>query len=151
MKRMGFLAAQSVDLIHVAAFLGHMGFATCHVDRSLRACNARHLGEIGKDDKKFPLPNKNDEKVSPVKTLDEPKFKQALSNQLVGEDMVKQSRVGKDDQPKPISSMAKELEGQTGESHVYVSWHLPHKKQGEPQPGFNLDYEPPKTHPPVHN
>ncbi|CAL5381463.1 unnamed protein product [Camellia sinensis] len=118
---------------------------------SLCACSARHLGEIGKDDKKFLLPNKNDEKVSPVKTLDEPKFKQALSNQLVGEDMVKQSRVGKDDHPKPISSMAKELEAQTGESHVYVSWHLPHKKQGEPQPGFNLDYEPPKTHPPVHN
>lgn len=32
-----------------------------------------------------------------------------------------------------------------------VSWKVPHKKGGQPQPGFNLDYLPPKTHPPVHN
>lgn len=34
---------------------------------------------------------------------------------------------------------------------VTVSWRIPHKKRGEQQPGFNLDYAPPKTHPPVHN
>jgi hypothetical protein len=32
-----------------------------------------------------------------------------------------------------------------------VSWKLPQKKRGEKQPGFNLDYAPPKTHPPSHN
>ncbi|KAH6779754.1 hypothetical protein C2S52_010991 [Perilla frutescens var. hirtella] len=31
-----------------------------------------------------------------------------------------------------------------------VRWR-PHRKKGEAEPGFNLDYLPPKTHPPVHN
>ncbi|KAG8486375.1 hypothetical protein CXB51_019822 [Gossypium anomalum] len=34
---------------------------------------------------------------------------------------------------------------------VAVSWRVPHKKHGEKNPGFNLDYSPPKTHPPHHN
>lgn len=34
---------------------------------------------------------------------------------------------------------------------VSVGWRVPRKKRGEQQPGFNLDYSPPKTHPPVHN
>mgnify|MGYP004709725949 CR=1 FL=1 len=37
------------------------------------------------------------------------------------------------------------------ESMATVSWMLPHRKREEPQPGFNLDYDPPQTHPPVHN
>ncbi|KAK6162548.1 hypothetical protein DH2020_002389 [Rehmannia glutinosa] len=37
------------------------------------------------------------------------------------------------------------------ESLTSVSWRVPHKKKGEKEPGFNLDYLPPKTHPPVHN
>lgn len=32
-----------------------------------------------------------------------------------------------------------------------VSWRVPQKKRVEKQPGFNLDYSPPKTHPPSHN
>ena len=32
-----------------------------------------------------------------------------------------------------------------------VSWKLPQKHRGEKHPGFNLDYAPPKTHPPSHN
>ncbi|MED6172425.1 hypothetical protein PIB30_049958 [Stylosanthes scabra] len=33
-----------------------------------------------------------------------------------------------------------------------VSWRVPHKKPSEKNnPGFNLDYSPPKTHPPSHN
>ncbi|GAB4844337.1 hypothetical protein Ancab_037701 [Ancistrocladus abbreviatus] len=34
---------------------------------------------------------------------------------------------------------------------VRISWLVPHKKRGVPQPGFNLDYAPPKEHPPEHN
>ncbi|KAK8487299.1 hypothetical protein V6N13_093430 [Hibiscus sabdariffa] len=34
---------------------------------------------------------------------------------------------------------------------VSVSWRVPHRKHGEKFPGFNLDYSPPKTHPPSHN
>jgi hypothetical protein len=37
------------------------------------------------------------------------------------------------------------------ESLVSVSWPVPQKKRGETHPGFNLDYSPPKTHPPSHN
>lgn len=32
-----------------------------------------------------------------------------------------------------------------------VQWRVPHPKKGEAVPGFNMDYLPPKTHPPVHN
>lgn len=37
------------------------------------------------------------------------------------------------------------------ESVDSVRWKVPHKKKGEPEPRFNLDYLPPKTHPPSHN
>ncbi|KDP28792.1 hypothetical protein JCGZ_14563 [Jatropha curcas] len=38
------------------------------------------------------------------------------------------------------------------ESVVSVPWRLPRSKREEnKQPGFNLDYSPPKTHPPSHN
>lgn len=41
------------------------------------------------------------------------------------------------------------MKGINGKS---VTWKLPKKKQGEKQqPGFNLDYAPPKVHPPHHN
>lgn len=39
----------------------------------------------------------------------------------------------------------------TTETLASVSWRVPRKKRGEKQPGFNLDYSPPKTHPPSHN
>ncbi|KAL6581307.1 hypothetical protein OROMI_007230 [Orobanche minor] len=32
-----------------------------------------------------------------------------------------------------------------------VRWRVPHRKKGEPEPWFNLDYLPPKMHPPAHN
>lgn len=34
---------------------------------------------------------------------------------------------------------------------VSVPWRVPHSKRGDKHPGFNLDYSPPKTHPPSHN
>lgn len=39
----------------------------------------------------------------------------------------------------------------TKRSRDSMTWRVPHKKRGEKQPGFNLDYSPPKTHPPSHN
>ncbi|PKI71813.1 uncharacterized protein LOC116209083 [Punica granatum] len=36
-------------------------------------------------------------------------------------------------------------------SLVIVSWRVPRQKTSEKHPGFNLDYSPPKTHPPSHN
>ncbi|KAI3449099.1 hypothetical protein Pfo_005764 [Paulownia fortunei] len=31
------------------------------------------------------------------------------------------------------------------------TWRVAHRKRGKQEPGFNLDYSTPKTHPPVHN
>ncbi|GMI69686.1 hypothetical protein HRI_000637900 [Hibiscus trionum] len=47
----------------------------------------------------------------------------------------------------------KSTSGATGTSKpvVSVSWRVPHRKRGQKHPGFNLDYSPPKTHPPSHN
>ncbi|KAG6432340.1 hypothetical protein SASPL_103916 [Salvia splendens] len=37
------------------------------------------------------------------------------------------------------------------ESDDRDQWRVLHPKKGEAVPGFNMDYLPPKTHPPVHN
>uniref|UniRef100_A0A7N0TL57 Uncharacterized protein n=1 Tax=Kalanchoe fedtschenkoi TaxID=63787 RepID=A0A7N0TL57_KALFE len=47
---------------------------------------------------------------------------------------------------KMINRLAK-----TGGEGTEVSYRVPHRKRGEQQPGFNLDYSPPKVHPPHHN
>ncbi|GMP61876.1 hypothetical protein CsSME_00024170 [Camellia sinensis var. sinensis] len=141
--------------IHVAVFLGSHGFLP-------RGICYRHLAAIGKEpQKKSILPNKNDENLSPVKIS--PKFKPALSKELGatnGESMAKQSRVYKDDH-KSVSSNLKELQDQTtvkisGATQIdqpllSASQRLPHRKPGEHQPEFSLDYLPPMTFPPVHN
>ncbi|KAL2337562.1 hypothetical protein Fmac_012008 [Flemingia macrophylla] len=43
--------------------------------------------------------------------------------------------------------------GALQKSLVSVSWRVPHnkKKPRQKHPGFDLDYSPPKTHPPHHN
>lgn len=38
--------------------------------------------------------------------------------------------------------------GQTDEPTSSVSWHVPHGKHPQENPGFNLGYSQPKTHPP---
>ncbi|KAL6981742.1 hypothetical protein U1Q18_023364 [Sarracenia purpurea var. burkii] len=136
---------------------------------SFHACNARGFGAIGNDDpeKKFLLPNKNDEKVvSPVRrSVVAPKFKTSLSSTELGAVNgginAKKSRVDEDDDEKddqnPKVSKPKELiKGQGAKISggvPSVSWRLPRRKRGgaEQQPEFNQDYSPPKTHPPVHN
>lgn len=37
------------------------------------------------------------------------------------------------------------------DSNARKKWRVPHRKRGDQEPGFNQDYSPPKTHPPVHN
>ncbi|CAK8575116.1 unnamed protein product [Lathyrus sativus] len=49
-------------------------------------------------------------------------------------------------------SVSVSVHGLQTKSHVSTSWRVPHKKKhSEKHPGFNLDYSPPKTHPPSHN
>ncbi len=52
---------------------------------------------------------------------------------------------------KTTKVVAKTSGGVQSESLASVSWSVPHKKRSEKNPGFNLDYSPPKTHPPSHN
>ncbi|EYU31959.1 hypothetical protein MIMGU_mgv11b017236mg, partial [Erythranthe guttata] len=63
------------------------------------------------------------------------------------------SRFEKDEAGKNIQAKGNiPVEVSSGATRVAsVSWTVPHKKRGEQEPGFNLDYLPPKTHPPVHN
>lgn len=55
----------------------------------------------------------------------------------------------------PLPKVIDEARGVTkevvrSESLVTVSWKIPHEKQaGDPR--FDLDYAPPRTHPPSHN
>lgn len=58
-----------------------------------------------------------------------------------------------------IAKTPKKIQGEkTSDNHqteslVSVPWRVPHDKnrRREKNPGFNLDYSPPKTHPPSHN
>lgn len=92
----------------------------------------------------------NDEKISGVL-----KMKHTLSKEagFPKEEGIKENS----DSPKLKVGRAKEEKmrtlssSRTLESLDSVSWRVPHKKSGENNPGFNLDYAPPKTHPPSHN
>lgn len=54
---------------------------------------------------------------------------------------------------KKVKTSSGSLKTHESSSLVSVSnWRVPHhKKRGYKNPGFNLDYSPPKTHPPSHN
>ncbi|KAL2251513.1 UNVERIFIED_CONTAM: hypothetical protein Sindi_2273600 [Sesamum indicum] len=52
---------------------------------------------------------------------------------------------------KEKSDRVKGSEGGESESLSSVSRRVAHRKSGGKEPGFNLDYLPPRTHPPVHN
>lgn len=90
----------------------------------------------------------------------------SLLEKLEGTDqndsMVKENKDHEDtDKQMDSKIVAKEMKRQRltnsgahlqAESVDSVAWCVPHKKRGhQQQPGFNLDYAPPKTHPPVHN
>ncbi|KAM7508783.1 hypothetical protein LguiA_019236 [Lonicera macranthoides] len=136
---------------------------------SFHACNARDrsLGVMmNKDlDEKFLFPNKglvqNNEKVTLVRNPVPRKSKPiSMSNKLeVNENeknMVEEIRVDEDCKM-PTSSKPIQKECIKGkkvakkQSVSSVEWSVPHVKKGKEQPGFNVDYSPPKTHPPVHN
>ncbi|CAK9159374.1 unnamed protein product [Ilex paraguariensis] len=131
---------------------------------SFHACTARKLGVINKKpENKFWLPNKNGEKVGLIQIPAPLMNKLSLSTRLQvakNDSKLKESRVDNHiDNPATPKANPKDLKdprvkildaAQT-ESLATVSWRVPHRKRREKQPGFNLDYSPPKTHPPVHN
>ncbi|CAK7347868.1 unnamed protein product [Dovyalis caffra] len=122
------------------------------------------LADIDKKlERKFHIiSNQNNQKEISVTT--EPKVKSSSSNELgvAKEDhsIAKTDQLDdnaqklKDSKAKPkltTDVKVKNSGAAKKESLVSVSWRVPQKKRGERHPGFNLDYSPPKTHPPSHN
>ncbi|PON47295.1 hypothetical protein PanWU01x14_245440 [Parasponia andersonii] len=133
---------------------------------SLDACNARRLGRVldkEPEGKNHQFSSENREEY----------YKSGVDDIRVQPNVVKSSssmeaQTSHDKTPYDLKDMTrKTLKGRskdeekgkgwdavrtsTKSSVVSVSWRVPHKKCGEKQPGFNLDYSPPKTHPPSHN
>ncbi|KAF9668786.1 hypothetical protein SADUNF_Sadunf14G0039600 [Salix dunnii] len=131
---------------------------------SLHACNARPLADIDKEpEKKFQMISNqtSDQKEIPVNLVS--KANSSSSNEFgeEKEDSIAVTDQMDDNAQKLMNSKAKqksmteERVRDSGAAHkaslVSVSWPVPRKKRGETHPGFNLDYAPPKTHPPSHN
>lgn len=103
----------------------------------------------------------NNEKVTIVPNPVPPKSKpSSMSNKLEANEneknMVGEIRVDEDcKMPTSSKSIRKDcIKGEKvakKQSVSSIDWSVPHMKKGEEQPGFNVDYSPPKTHPPVHN
>ncbi|KAL2234030.1 UNVERIFIED_CONTAM: hypothetical protein Sindi_1135200 [Sesamum indicum] len=127
---------------------------------SLTACNGRSLGVV-KDEKataakefQLSVTKKNDKVESARVSIQPGEVKSSLpdasKNAMRFEEIKTTSESNE-----PGKRIQAKGEGTTqNDSSLatdHVSWRVPHKKRGEQEPGFNLDYLPPKTHPPVHN
>ncbi|KAJ6675561.1 TRANSMEMBRANE PROTEIN [Salix viminalis] len=132
---------------------------------SLHACNARPLADVDKKpEKKFQMISNqtSDQKEIPVNIVSEANSSSSNDFGAEKEDSIAKTDQMDDNAQKLMNSKAKQKSSTTDEkvkdsgaahkaSLVSVSWPVPRKKRGETHPGFNLDYAPPKTHPPSHN
>ncbi|XP_040992623.1 root meristem growth factor 10 [Juglans microcarpa x Juglans regia] len=133
---------------------------------SLHACNARHFRAVDNNlEKKIThFSNENDEKMGfeyEISALSNVKSSPAKQHGEAkrGSIAVNPSNDSTTDQKRKETTTNQKVprvEGKTPvsvqtESLASVSWRVPHKKPSEKNPGFNLDYSPPKTHPPSHN
>ncbi|KAJ1383686.1 hypothetical protein SESBI_43155 [Sesbania bispinosa] len=118
---------------------------------SLHACNARHLSPLDKKKSHFSIKNgeKNGFDFSP-KQLNEG-IQKMEKEELVGDSEKAKNRRRTSQRVVKVKGIGKGSGALQSESLVSVSWRVPHKKQSQKHPGFNLDYSPPKTHPPSHN
>ncbi|KAK7349679.1 hypothetical protein VNO77_07243 [Canavalia gladiata] len=119
---------------------------------SLHACNARHLSLL---DKKL-----QEKSHFSVKSDDKNGFDSSPKKLNEGDNKMETRLVADSEKPKnrrSINHKVLKAKGKASgslvqtDSLVSVSWHVPHKKSSHKHPGFNLDYSPPKTHPPHHN
>ncbi|KAK7382250.1 hypothetical protein VNO80_01044 [Phaseolus coccineus] len=105
---------------------------------SLHACYARHLSPLNM---KLNLQEKSHFSIK----LSEDK----TETRLVGDSEKPRSRRSTNHR---VHQAVKSGSGALQKSLVSVSWRVPHnKKPRQKHPGFDLDYSPPKTHPPHHN
>lgn len=116
----------------------------------------------------------NEEKLSDharvsISSNEEPSIQNKSEAAIENLSFLKENRVSKNNQGKRAQKLEEEKDEVKDDDHksppkvgtddhavqteslATVSWKLPHRKRGEQQPGFNLDYDPPRTHPPVHN
>ncbi|KAL6569356.1 hypothetical protein OROMI_013870 [Orobanche minor] len=90
------------------------------------------------------LHQKNDRKLNPGRVSSKEKMMINSTDQS--------SEPGKNHEAKRDSIKKSSDTSKDDESLSYVSWKVPHKKRGgEQETEFDLDYLPPRTHPPSHN
>ncbi|XVE74044.1 hypothetical protein DITRI_Ditri11bG0167400 [Diplodiscus trichospermus] len=138
---------------------------------SLHACTARRLGAVdhkNKLEKKLNFSIKNDMKnvfkknsvvvlqatSSSSKELQYSTKEESIEESDHADDSGQRLEDAAEVNRKTVENEKGKTSGavhQTNKSVVSVSWRVPHRKHGEKHPGFNLDYSPPKTHPPSHN
>ncbi|KAF8413002.1 hypothetical protein HHK36_000974 [Tetracentron sinense] len=130
---------------------------------SMHACNARHLAVDKESSKHVKLSGKEVLKASVPPKVKPSSLEHLGTRRRVGgvnkESMINESW-GSASTQKSIDSkgLLKEVKNYKGrisggvqiKSFVSVSLPAPHEKRRE-NPGFNLDYSPPKTDPPSHN
>ncbi|KAL0429052.1 UNVERIFIED_CONTAM: hypothetical protein Sradi_0531200 [Sesamum radiatum] len=127
---------------------------------SLNACNGRSLG-VAKDEKaaaakefQHSVTKKNDKVESARVSIQPGDMKSSLPHASKNAMRIEEIKV-KTESKEPGKLIQAKGEGNTqnesSQATDHVSWRVPHKKRGGQEPGFNMDYLPPKTHPPVHN
>ncbi|KAG8391621.1 hypothetical protein BUALT_Bualt01G0206400 [Buddleja alternifolia] len=117
---------------------------------SFHPCNARSFGVIHKElEEEFQNSiSKKNERLNQVRVSEQPDMKSAMPNASTSAKIG--SKFGEKSVKRESNEPGKHIDQAKGDQ-VKVSWRVPHKRKGEQEPGFNLDYLPPKTHPPVHN
>ncbi|KAL0379694.1 UNVERIFIED_CONTAM: hypothetical protein Sangu_0033700 [Sesamum angustifolium] len=127
---------------------------------SFNACNGRSLGVV-KDEKaaaakefQHSVTKKNHKVESARVSIQPGEMKSSLRDASKNAMKFEEIKV-KSESNEPGKRIQAKGEGTTqnesSQATYHVSWRVPHKKRGEQEPGFNFDYLPPKTHPPVHN
>ncbi|KAK4414657.1 hypothetical protein Salat_2878700 [Sesamum alatum] len=128
---------------------------------SFNACNGRSLGLVVKDEKpaaaaaetQHSVTKKNEKVKSSRVSIQLGEMKSSIPDASKNAMRFEEIKV-KSESNEPGKRIQAKGEGTAqNESSLatHVSWKVPHRKRGEQEPGFNLDYLPPKTHPPVHN
>ncbi|CAI9769369.1 unnamed protein product [Fraxinus pennsylvanica] len=118
---------------------------------SFHGCYARSFGVMNEEPtKRFLFSTKNDEKFNfnPTRVSVGSDTKSS-STTPIDEKALKEKKV--DEHNFKTSTKKRVIVPGDTETDQSASWRMPHKKSGQKDPGFNLDYLPPKTHPPVHN
>ncbi|TKY66351.1 hypothetical protein E2542_SST09221 [Spatholobus suberectus] len=118
----------------------------------LHACSARRLSTLHNKLEKKPHFSIKDDEINRFESF--PKHLGLMNegnNRMKTWSVPRKPRKGRSTNQKLLKAMRKDSGALQPKSLASVSWRVPRKKPREKDPGFNLDYSPPKTHPPSHN